>query len=146
MRKLSLEGIKLIIPKIINDERGYFMESYNKNINNVIGNTEFIQENESFSKIGTLRGLHFQKPPFEQAKLIRCIKGEILDVIVDIRKKSKTYGKVQSIILSEENKYQLFIPVGFAHGFYVRSKTAIVSYKVDNYYNLQSEMGIIWML
>jgi dTDP-4-dehydrorhamnose 3,5-epimerase len=104
----------------------------------------FVQENESESSRGVLRGLHFQNPPYMQSKLVRCVKGVVLDVALDLRKDSKTYGMFESAILTAENKNQLFIPKGFAHGFVVLSETAILSYKVDNYYNPESESGIIW--
>ena len=121
------------------------MESYTqKNINKLLGNVNFVQDNESKSSRGVLRGLHFQKPPYTQAKLVRCLKGSVLDVVLDIRKGSKTYGIFETILLTEENKKQLFIPKGFAHGFIVISKSAIFSYKVDNYYNPDSESGILW--
>jgi dTDP-4-dehydrorhamnose 3,5-epimerase len=143
--KTKLDGLVVLKPNIFKDNRGCFMESYNqKNINKLLGNVNFVQDNESKSYKGVLRGLHFQKPPMAQAKLVRCIKGEILDVALDLRKDSKTYGMFETTLLSEENKNQLFIPKGFAHGFVVLSQSAIVSYKVDNYYNPQSESGIIW--
>lgn len=143
--KGKINGILLIKPTILKDSRGYFLESFNqKNINKLLGNIHFVQENESESKKGVLRGLHFQKPPYAQAKLVRCVKGEILDVAVDLRKKSETYGRYEKNILSEKNKINLFIPKGFAHGFIVLSKSAIVSYKVDNYYAPEHESGIYW--
>ena len=121
------------------------MESYNqKNINKLIGNINFVQDNESESSRGVLRGLHFQNPPYTQAKLVRCLKGRVLDVVLDLRKDSKTYGMFESIVLSSENKEQLFVPNGFAHGFIVLSKSALLSYKVDNYYNPDSESGVLW--
>ena len=143
--KRTLDGLILLKPTVFKDERGYFMESYNqKNINKLFGNIHFVQDNESESSRGVLRGLHFQKPPLAQAKLVRCLKGEILDVALDLRKKSKTYGLFETILLSDKNKNQLFIPKGFAHGFVVLSKSAIVSYKVDNYYNPNYESGVLW--
>ncbi len=143
--KTKIEGVIIIEPKVFGDERGYFFESFNqKEFEENIGKINFIQDNESKSKKGVLRGLHFQKPPFEQAKLVRCIKGKILDVAVDIRKNSKTFGEHISIELSEENKKQLFIPRGFAHGFAVLSEDAIFAYKVDNIYKPDYESGIIW--
>jgi dTDP-4-dehydrorhamnose 3,5-epimerase len=143
--KTNIDGLVILKPIIYNDQRGSFMESFNqKNINRLIGNINFVQENESKSTIGVLRGLHFQKPPYAQAKLVRCLKGSVLDLALDIRNDSKTYGKFEATILSDENKKQLFIPKGFAHGFIVLSETAIFSYKVDNYYNHESESGIIW--
>ena len=143
--KTIFDGLVVLKPIIIKDRRGYFMESYNKkNTNNLIGNVKFVQDNESESSRGVLRGLHFQKPPFSQAKLVRCLKGSILDVALDLRKDSKTYGQFETTLLSEENKNQLFIPKGFAHGFIVLSESAIISYKVDEYYKPMNESGIIW--
>ena len=143
--KTKLDGLVVLKPTVFKDNRGYFMESYNqKNINKLLGNVNLIQDNESESSRGVLRGLHFQKPPYTQAKLVRCLKGSVLDVALDLRKDSKTYGIFETISLTEENKKQLFIPKGFAHGFIVLSKSAILSYKVDNYYNPESESGIIW--
>ena len=143
--KTTLDGLVLLKPTIFKDNRGYFMESYNqKNINKLLGNVNFVQDNESESSRGILRGLHFQKPPYAQAKLVRCLKGSVLDVVIDLRKDSKTYGIFQTTLLTEENKKQLFIPKGFAHGFVVLSETAIFSYKVDNYYNPDSESGVLW--
>ena len=143
--KTKLDGLVVLKPTVFKDNRGYFMESYNqKNINKLLGNVNFVQDNESESSRGVLRGLHFQKPPYTQAKLVRCLKGSVLDVVLDLRKDSKTYGIFETISLTEENKKQLFIPKGFAHGFVVLSKSAIFSYKVDNYYNPESESGIIW--
>ena len=139
----KISDVIIIEPTVFGDTRGYFLESYNKKkFEEVIGITSFIQDNESKSSKGVLRGLHFQKPPFEQAKLVRCIEGEVLDVAVDIRKKSKTYGKYVSVILSGENKRQLFVPRGFAHGFSVLSETAIFAYKVDNTYAPEYDAGI----
>jgi len=143
--KTKLDGLVLLRPTIIKDNRGYFMQSYHqKNINKLIGNISFVQDNESESYRGVLRGLHFQKPPYAQSKLVRCLKGKLLDVVLDLRNDSKTYGMIETILLSEENKNQLFIPKGFAHGFIVLSEIAVFSYKVDNYYNPGSESGILW--
>ena len=143
IEKTNIEGLVIFHPKIFNDERGYFFESYNKkSLMKFLPKVNFVQDNESKSSYGVLRGLHFQKPPFEQSKLVRVIKGKVLDVALDLRKKSKTFGSYQSVILSEENKKQFFIPKGFAHGFLVLSNYAIFSYKVDNYYNKESESGI----
>ena len=143
--KTKLDGLVVLKPTIFKDNRGYFMESYNqKNINKLLGNVNFVQDNETESSRGVLRGLHFQKPPYTQAKLVRCLKGSVLDVVLDIRKGSKTYGIFETLSLTEENKKQLFIPKGFAHGFIVLSKSAIFSYKVDNYYNPDSESGVLW--
>jgi dTDP-4-dehydrorhamnose 3,5-epimerase len=141
----DLKGLFIIEPNVYNDKRGYFFESYKKNIfDSIIGKIDFVQENESKSNKGVLRGLHFQKPPFDQSKLVRCNEGKVLDVVVDIRKNSITYGKYKSFILSSENKIQLFVPKGFAHGFVVLSDIAIFSYKVDNVYSPKSDSGIIW--
>ena len=141
--KTSIKGLVIIQPKVFEDERGYFMESYKENfIKENFPDIHFIQDNESKSSYGVLRGLHFQKPPFEQTKLVRVIEGEVLDVAVDLRKKSSTYGKWESIILSGENKKQFLIPKGFAHGFVVLSMEAIFSYKVDNYYAPEYDSGI----
>ena len=143
--KTKLNGLVVLKPTVFKDNRGYFMESYNqKNINKLLGNVNFVQDNESESTRGVLRGLHFQEPPYTQAKLVRCLKGSVLDIVLDLRKDSKTYGIFETISLTEENKKQLFIPKGFAHGFIVLSKSAIFSYKVDNYYNPDSECGILW--
>ena len=143
--KTMIDGLVVLKPTIYKDHRGYFMESYHqKNINKLLGNVNFVQDNESESSLGVLRGLHFQKPPYAQAKLVRCLTGSVLDVVLDLRKDSKTYGRFETTILSEENKNQLFIPKGFAHGFVVLSETAIFSYKVDNYYNPDSESGVLW--
>lgn len=141
----KFDGLHIIEPNVHNDSRGYFFESYKEEVfKNKIGNINFIQENESFSKKGTLRGLHFQCPPFDQSKLVRCISGKVLDVVVDLRKKSKTYGNTKSIVLSGQNKLQFFIPKGFAHAFVVLSDEAIFSYKVDNIYSPGHDSGIIW--
>jgi dTDP-4-dehydrorhamnose 3,5-epimerase len=145
LRKTNLEGLLILKPTILTDKRGYFIESYNlKTVNKLLGNINFIQDNESKSSRGVLRGLHFQKPPYAQSKLVRCVEGVILDVALDLRWNSKTYGHFETTILSSENKEQLFVPKGFAHGFIVLSKSAILSYKVDNYYNSDSESGILW--
>ena len=142
--KTFIEDLLIIEPQLFNDNRGFFYESYNKkNLDKNI-NIVFVQDNESKSIKGVIRGLHFQIPPFEQTKLVRCVSGNILDVAVDLRKNSKTYGKFFSIELSFENNKQLFIPKGFAHGFQVLSNEAIVNYKVDEYYNPDSDSGIIW--
>lgn len=143
--KTKIEGLVKLKPLIIKDERGSFIESFNKkNIDKLLGNNKFIQDNESESYRGVLRGLHFQKPPHTQSKLVRCVKGVVLDVALDLRKNSKTYGQYETTVLSGEDKEQLFIPKGFAHGFVVLSESAILSYKVDNHYNYKSESGIIW--
>jgi dTDP-4-dehydrorhamnose 3,5-epimerase len=130
---------------VLRDDRGYFLESYNKRkFEEAVGKISFVQDNETKSSKGVLRGLHFQKPPYAQSKLVRCIEGKILDVAVDIRDGSKTYGKHVIIELSGENKKQVFIPRGFAHGFVVLSNSAIVSYKVDNKYAVAYDSGIRW--
>lgn len=141
--KTSIEGLVVIQPKVFEDERGYFMESYKESfLKENFPNVHFIQDNESKSSYGVLRGLHFQKPPFEQTKLVRVIEGEVLDVAVDLRNESSTYGKWESIILSGNNKKQFLIPKGFAHGFVVLSSFAIFAYKVDNYYSTEHDSGI----
>ena len=142
----SIPEVLVIEPQVHLDERGYFMESFRQDLlEKYLGRKiNFIQDNESKSYKGVIRGLHFQAPPFEQTKLVRCVSGNILDVAVDIRTNSKTYGKSFSIELSSENNKQLFIPKGFAHGFQVLSEIAIVNYKVDNFYNSKSDSGIIW--
>lgn len=141
--KTSIEGLAIIEPKVFEDERGYFMESHKENfIKENFPDIHFIQDNESKSSYGVIRGLHFQRPPFEQTKLIRVIEGEVLGVSVDIRENSSTYGNWQSIVLSGDNKKQLFILKGFAHGFAVLSKNAIIQYKVDNIYRPENESGI----
>ena len=141
----KISDVIIIEPSVFIDERGYFLETYNQNkFEEAVGMTSFIQDNESKSSKGVLRGLHFQKPPFEQAKLVRCIEGEVLDVAVDIRKNSKTYGQHIAVILSGENKRQLFVPRGFAHGFLVLSDNATFAYKVDNTYAPEHDAGIRW--
>ena len=143
--KTKIKDLIILEPKIFGDDRGYFMESYNqKKFQDIIGKVLFIQDNESKSSKGVLRGLHFQKPPFDQAKLVRCIEGTVLDIAVDLRNKSKTYGQHIAIELSCKNKKQLFIPRGFAHGFLVLSETAIFAYKVDNIYAPDYDAGIYW--
>ena len=139
----DISGLFIIEPKLYHDSRGYFFESYNNDdYSKVLPNINFIQDNESKSTRGVLRGLHFQIPPYEQSKLVRCIIGEVLDVAVDLRKNSKTYGKHFSLVLSEKNKKQLFIPKGFAHGYLVLSDFAIFSYKVDQYYKPDYDSGL----
>lgn len=141
----DIEGLIVLEPDVFGDKRGYFLESYNaERFSTHIPGVTFIQDNESSSSKGTLRGLHFQNPPYAQAKLVRVIQGEVLDVAVDLRKNSSTYGKSFSIILNEQNKKQLFVPRGFAHGFAVLSDTAIFAYKVDNLYFPTEESGIAW--
>ncbi|WP_408047654.1 dTDP-4-dehydrorhamnose 3,5-epimerase [Tenacibaculum crassostreae] len=143
--KTELAEVVLIEPKVFGDQRGYFFESFNqKEFEEHIELKNFVQDNESKSTFGALRGLHFQKPPFAQAKLVRCIQGKILDVVVDVRKNSLTYGKYITVELSGENKKQLFIPRGFAHGFVTLSDEAVFAYKVDNWYAPEYDSGIIW--
>jgi dTDP-4-dehydrorhamnose 3,5-epimerase len=139
----SFPGLFLIEPKVFGDSRGYFFESFNQpEFEKAIGKVNFLQDNESKSGFGVLRGLHFQKPPHAQAKLVRCMAGTIFDIAVDLRKDSPTFKKTYSVELSGENKLQLFIPRGFAHGFVVLSEEAIFSYKVDNLYAPDSDSGI----
>ena len=142
--RAEIPDIIIIEPDVFTDERGYFFESFKQNeLNEFLGyDVNFCQDNESKSTYGVLRGLHYQEVPFSQAKLVRVIKGSVLDVAVDIRQDSPTFGKHLAVELSEENKKQLFIPKGFAHGFVVLSETAIFSYKVDNYYNREFDRGI----
>lgn len=141
----DIKGVFILEPRVFNDARGYFMEAWKQaDFEEHIGKVTFIQDNESKSSYGVLRGLHYQKGEYSQAKLVRVIKGRVLDVAVDIRKSSPTFGKHVMIELSEENKRQFFIPRGFAHGFLVLSDEAIFTYKVDNVYAPQSEAGIRW--
>jgi dTDP-4-dehydrorhamnose 3,5-epimerase len=141
--KTAIPDVYIIEPSIFGDHRGYFLESFNlEKFKKNVGVIKFVQDNESKSSKGVLRGLHFQKPPFHQAKLVRCIEGKVIDVAVDIRKGSPTYGKHVAIELSGENKRQLFIPRGFAHGFSVLSETAVFAYKVDNTYAPEFDLGI----
>lgn len=143
--KTEIPEVVIIEPQIFGDNRGYFIESYNKkDFEANIGKVDFIQDNESKSSYGVLRGLHFQAPPFTQAKLVRVIDGEVLDVAVDIRPNSKTYLKHVAVKLSGENKKQLFVPRGFAHGFVVLSKSATFAYKVDNLYSPEHDGGLIY--
>ena len=142
--KTFIENLLVIEPQLFKDERGFFYESYNKKKLDKNIKIVFVQDNESKSIKGVIRGLHFQAPPFEQTKLVRCVSGNILDVAVDLRTNSKTYGKSFSVELSSVNNKQLFIPKGFAHGFQVLSNKAIVNYKVDEHYNSDSDSGIIW--
>ncbi len=143
--KTEIDGVYIIEPKVFSDARGYFMEAWKqKEFNEHIGEVDFIQDNESKSSFGVLRGLHYQKGNLSQSKLVRVIKGKVLDVAVDIRKSSPTFGKHVMVELSEDNKRQFFIPRGFAHGFLVLSEEAIFTYKVDNPYAPQAEAGIRW--
>jgi len=138
-----IKDLVVIEPSVFGDERGYFFEAYSKTKFESLGIAiEFVQDNQSFSKKGTLRGLHYQNPPFAQTKLVRVLDGEIIDVAVDLRKDSPTYGKHFSVKLTAENKKQLLVPQGFAHGFSVLSETAVVMYKCDEFYNKASEGGI----
>ena len=141
----GIENLFVFEPRIFADSRGYFFEAYNKSVFEAEGlEYNFVQDNQSFSKYGTVRGLHYQQNPHAQCKLVRVLQGCILDVVVDIRKASSTYGKVFSVELSAENKKQLLVPAGFAHGFSVLSETAEVMYKCDALYNKESEGGIIY--
>ena len=143
--KTKLEGVVIIEPQVFFDDRGYFFESFSQQrFNEQVAPITFLQDNESKSSYGVLRGLHFQKPPFAQSKLVRVVKGKVLDVAVDLRKGSPTFGQYESVVLSEENKRQFFIPQGFAHGFAVLSEEAIFQYKCDNYYAPQSEGSVRW--
>lgn len=141
----NIKGVWIIEPRVLTDERGYFMESYRKDaFEEHIGRVEFIQDNESKSTRGVLRGLHYQTGKYAQAKLVRALKGSVLDVVVDLRKSSPTFGKSLAVELTEDNKKQLFIPRGFAHGFLVLSPEAIFSYKVDNVYAPGYEASLLW--
>ena len=141
--KTALEGVVIIEPRIFKDARGYFFESFSqKEFDEKVMPVRFVQDNESMSSYGVMRGLHFQRPPFTQSKLVRCVKGKVLDVAVDIRKGSPTYGQHVAVELNEDNHRQVFIPRGFAHGFAVLSETAIFQYKCDNFYAPEAEGGI----
>ncbi len=141
--KTEIEGVVILEPKVFRDARGYFFESYNKEVfDRLVGPVDFVQDNESCSTRGVMRGLHFQRPPHTQAKLVRCVRGAVLDVAVDIRKGSPTYGKHVAVELTEENHRQFFVPRGFAHGFAVLSDVAVFQYKCDNYYAPQADGGI----
>lgn len=143
--KTSIDGLLIIKPDVFKDDRGYFYESYNKERFAKAGlMIDFVQDNESKSSKGVLRGLHFQKPPFAQGKLVRVIKGSVMDVAVDLRKDSPTYGKWESVVLTEENKLQFWIPEGFAHGFVALEDNTIFNYKCTNVYNKESEGSILW--
>jgi len=143
--KTDIEGVMIIEPRVFGDERGYFFESFSqREFDEKVCKTVFVQDNESKSSYGVLRGLHFQAPPFAQAKLVRCVRGRVLDVAVDIRKGSPTYGRHIAIELSEDNHKMFFVPRGFAHGFSVLSETAVFQYKCDNYYAPQSEGALQW--
>ncbi len=139
----EIEGLKILEPRVFSDARGYFFESYSKRLfDKEVAEVDFVQDNESCSSYGVIRGLHFQRPPHCQAKLVRCVKGRVLDVAVDLRKGSPTYGRHVAVELSEDNHLQFFIPHGFAHGFSVLSETAVFQYKCDDYYHPETEGGI----
>lgn len=143
--KTDIQGVVIVEPKVFGDHRGYFFESFSeKDFAEAVGEVKFVQDNESKSSYGVLRGLHFQKPPHAQAKLVRVVKGRVLDVAVDLRKGSPTFGKHVAVELTEEDHRQLFIPRGFAHGFVVLSDEAVFQYKCDNYYAPQSEGSVLW--
>ena len=139
----DIEGVYIIKPRVFGDARGYFFESYSKReFEEKVGKVDFVQDNESMSKKGVMRGLHFQRPPYAQSTLVRCVKGSVLDVAVDIRKGSPTYGKYVAVELTEDNHLQFFIPKGFAHGFVVLSDVAVFQYKCDNFYHPEADGGI----
>lgn len=141
--KTAIDGVVIIEPRIFKDARGYFFESFSKReFDEKVRQIDFVQDNESCSSKGVMRGLHFQRPPFSQSKLVRCVKGRVLDVAVDIRKGSPTYGKHVAVELTEDNHRQFFIPRGFAHGFAVLSDVAVFQYKCDNYYHPEADGGI----
>lgn len=141
--KTAIEGVVIIEPRLFKDERGYFFESFSqREFDEKVGPVRFVQDNESMSSYGVMRGLHFQRPPFTQSKLVRVVRGAVLDVAVDIRKGSPTYGQHVAVELTEDNHRQFFIPQGFAHGFAVLSATAIFQYKCDNFYAPQADGGI----
>ena len=141
--KTAIEGVVVIEPRIFKDARGYFFESFSqKEFNEKVMPINFVQDNESMSSYGVMRGLHYQKMPYTQSKLVRCVKGAVLDVAVDIRKGSPTFGQHVAVELTEDNHRQLFVPRGFAHGFAVLSETAIFQYKCDNFYAPQADAGI----
>ena len=141
--KTDIEGVVIIEPKVFEDARGYFFESFSqREFEEKVAPIKFVQDNESKSSHGVMRGLHFQAPPYSQSKLVRCVKGRVLDVAVDIRKGSPTYGKHVAVLLTEDNHKQLFIPKGFAHGFAVLSETAVFQYKCDEFYHPEVDGGI----
>lgn len=143
--KTEIDGVVIIEPRIFKDDRGYFYESFSqREFEEKVCRTTFVQDNQSKSSYGVLRGLHFQKPPYSQSKLVRCIKGAVLDVAVDIRKGSPTFGKYVAVELTEDNHRQFFVPRGFAHGFAVLTPEAIFQYKCDNFYNKESEGAVAW--
>lgn len=144
-RSSKINDIIIITPDVFGDERGFFMETYRENLFAENGiDVKFIQDNHSRSQKGVLRGMHFQKPPFTQSKLVRCTKGIVLDVVVDCRQNSETFGQFEMVEISEENKKMVFIPKGFAHGFVALTDIADFQYKCDNYYNKESEGGILY--
>lgn len=139
----AIDGVVIIEPKVFKDQRGYFFESFSqREFEAKVRKINFVQDNESMSSYGVMRGLHFQRPPYTQSKLVRCVKGKVLDVAVDIRKGSPTYGQHVAVELSEDNHRQFFVPRGFAHGFAVLSDTAVFQYKCDNFYAPQADGGI----
>ena len=148
--KTDIEGLLVIQPRVFKDSRGYFFESFNQKefddkVAPILGHSvNFVQDNESMSQYGVLRGLHFQRPPLAQAKLVRCVRGRVLDIAVDIRKGSPTYGKHVAVELTEDNHRQFFVPKGFAHGFAVLSETAVFQYKCDDFYHPEAEGAIAW--
>ncbi len=140
----ALNGLVVLKPRIFEDARGYFFESFSKrDLEELVGPVDFVQDNESLSSYGVVRGLHFQKPPFTQAKLVRCTRGRVLDIAVDIRRGSPTFGEHFAVELSEENHLQFFIPKGFAHGFSVLSETAVFQYKCDEFYHPEADAGVL---
>ena len=143
--KTDIEGVVIIEPQLFGDSRGYFMESYSeRDFARLVAPVRFVQDNESRSRYGVVRGLHYQREPYSQSKLVRCLEGRVLDVAVDIRPESPTYGKYVTVELSADNHRQLFIPKGFAHGFAVLSKEALFAYKCDEFYHPEAECGIAW--
>ena len=143
--KTAIEGVVIIEPKVFRDARGYFFESFSqREFEEKVRKINFVQDNESMSSYGVMRGLHFQRPPYTQSKLVRCVKGRVLDVAVDIRKGSPTYGQHVAVELSEDNHRQFFVPRGFAHGFAVLSEEALFEYKCDEFYHPEAECGIAW--
>jgi dTDP-4-dehydrorhamnose 3,5-epimerase len=141
--KTAIEGVYIIEPKVFGDARGYFFESFSeREFKEKLGDIRFVQDNESMSKFGVMRGLHFQRPPYAQSKLVRCVKGEVMDVAVDIRKGSPTYGQHVAVRLSADNHLQFCIPQGFAHGFSVLSESVIIQYKCNEFYHPEADGGI----
>lgn len=141
--KTGIEGVYIIEPRLFKDARGYFFESFSqREFEEKVGSIQFVQDNESMSSYGVMRGLHFQRPPYTQSKLVRCVRGAVLDVAVDLRKGSATYGQHVAVELTEDNHRQFFIPKGFAHGFAVLSETAVFQYKCDEFYHPEADGGI----